>query len=763
LAKRIYQKASEMGIKSKELIALLEKLGFESKTASSSFTGEMEKKLSEYQDKSVKKEKTESKEKQEKVKTGYTDTRNARREAILKSIGKASGQPVSPKKIVEVESGNQSEKTQPAAVPKTVELEVRPRKKKHIKLKPLRIIENMTAKQLADIIGISTREVLKTCMIFGVMATANQRLDLDVVEAVAEELGYFAILVTEEEFYAPPEPEKPAVVEPVEEVGVEGIKIEDEEIAAPDKEEKPEKGKPKKKKKAKKIAAPGEVKRAPVVTVMGHVDHGKTTLLDYIRNANVVAGEKGGITQHIGAYEVDTKYGRLTFVDTPGHEAFTAMRARGAMVTDIVILVVSQEDSLMPQTIEAINHARAADVPIIIAINKMDLPGASADKTKTDLAKHDILVEDLGGETLCTEISARKGDGVEHLLELITLQSEIMELVADPNGPAEGIVVESMLDKFRGATATLLVKKGTLKKGDSIVVGACPGRVRSMEDERGKRLKKAGPSTPVVITGMNGVPGAGEKFNVVADDSEAREIAEARQAELSTERASSREGITLESFFSMLEGCEMKELPIILKVDVDGSLEAIKGVVENLGNDEVGIKLVSVGVGSISESDVDLAQTTDSIIIGFNVKPDNRAKKEAQSKNIDIKLYNVIYELEADVRAALEGLLEPDIIEEQIGEVVVRQIFRIPRVGIVIGCYVQSGLVKRNTKVNIIRANEVIGEGQIDTLKRFKDDVKEVTEGYECGIEVSGFKNFKEGDTLEIFEVKKVTRRLEKK
>jgi len=751
LAKRIYEKARELGIESKELLSILRKLGFEPKTASSSFTEEMEKKLGQHLGDAEERPLTETPEGPSSDDTppesAEDGSRKARRDAILKKIGKATGQPVSPRRTVEVET--KPKKPAKTEVPKTVEVEVRPKKKRK-KLKPLRVIENMTPADLAEIMDSDVRDILRACMSFGIMATANQRLGLDVIEAVAEEMGYFAILVDEKEFKepeAPPKEEAEAVEEATE------IELA-EEITEKTKKKKT------RKKKAKKEIGPEDEPRAPVVTIMGHVDHGKTTLLDNIRNSNIIAGEKGGITQHIGAYEVETKHGKITFIDTPGHEAFTEMRARGAQVTDIVVLVVSQEDSVMPQTIEAINHADAAEVPIIVAINKMDLVGANPDRVKNELAKHGIVTEDIGGEVLCAEISALKGEGVEHLLELISLQAEIMELAANPNGEAKGIVIEAMLDKFRGATATLLVQEGTLHRGDSIIAGVCPGRIRNMEDERGNKRKEAGPSTPVVVTGLNGVPKAGEIFAVVESDTVARQIAEERIALSKSEQVASKD-MTLEDFFSLVEGESVKELPIVLKADVGGSAEAIKDIVENLGNEEVKVKLVHIGVGAITENDVLLAKASEGIVIGFNVKPDNRASKIAKNEKVDIKLYDVIYELEADVRAALEGMLEPEIVEEKIGVVEVRQLFKLPKVGTIVGCYVQDGAVRRGSKVEVLRAGEVIGQGTIQSLKRFKDDVSEVAAGFDCGIQVGGFANFVEGDTLIVSEVKEITRRLE--
>ncbi len=752
MAKRVYEKARELGIESKDLLETLHKLGFEVKTAASSFTEEMEEAEKNYDLKTGKPKSGASEGKDKK--TGAI--RDARREAILKKMMGKTGKPVTPKKTVSVEpTEEEKEASAKLEVPKTSELEVKPKPKKTKKLSPLRVMEKMTPIDIAKATNKEVSEVLRACMTFGVMATSNQRLGLDVIEAVAEELGYFAILVSEEEFHAPPEPpkkEKPSEPEETE--------VAEKETKEGPEEEKPKKAKKKKKKGKKGVGA--EKGRAPIVTVMGHVDHGKTTLLDHIRNTNVVAGEKGGITQHVGAYEVKAKNGNITFVDTPGHEAFTAMRARGANLTDIVVLIVAQDDSLMPQTKEAIEHARAADVPIIVAINKMDLPGANPDRVKNDLAQLDILVEDWGGDVQCAEISALTGEGVDALLEEIVLQSEMLELSADPTLPAKGVVVEALLDKYRGATATLLVQEGTLKKGDSFVAGMEYGRIRSMEDERGNTITTAPPSTPVVITGLNGVPQAGEVFEVVKSDTVARKIVEEKISLIQQDIESGKKKMTLEDFFSKMEGELVKELPVVLKADVDGSLEAVKGVLSSLGNEEVKVNIVSAGVGGITANDVLLASTSEAVILGFSVKPDSRAKKAAEKEGVDIQTYDIIYKLQEDIIASLEGMLEPELIEEKIATVEVRQIFKITKVGTIAGCYVMDGSVHRDARADVIRAGEVIGSGKITTLKRFKDDVKEVAAGFECGIELTGFRDYKEGDIFEVFETKKVVRRLSK-
>lgn len=756
MGKRVYEKARELGMENKELIAILRDLGFDAKNPSASFTDEMEEKLSLHLKGEPKGKDTELPETPKEIKK-EDETRRARLERISKKISSVSGVPVSPKKIVEVKPS--PPKVLEKTVPKTTEVEVRI-KTKPKKLKPLKVVENMTVREFAETAHVDIKDVLRACMTFGVMATANQRLGLDVIEAVADEFGYFAILVTREEFLAPPEPivlpETPAVKAPSEE-SLKAEVAEEPEIEVEKRFIRPKAKKAKRVEKAKKPK--GVLARPPVVTVMGHVDHGKTTLLDYIRKTNVVAGEKGGITQHIGAYEVETKFGKITFIDTPGHEAFTAMRARGARVTDIVVLVVSQDDGVMPQTKEAINHARAAGVPIIVAINKMDMPGANSEKVKNDLAKNDLIIEEWGGDVLSADISAVTGEGVDSLLELIALQAEMLELVANPEGTAKGVVIEATLDKLRGATATILVQEGTLRVGDSIVAGICPGKVRGMEDERGKRKTEAGPSTPVKIIGLDCVPQAGDEFTVVGSEAEARKIAQTKKA-VEAEEITTPITFTLEQYYSRMKEGEIKELPIVLKVDVDGSLDAIKRMLERISSDEAKLKIIHAGVGAVNENDIHLAETSKAIVISFNIKPDSRALKLAEKKKIDLKYYDIIYELDADIRAALEGLLKPQIVEERIGIVEVRQIFRIPKVGSIAGSFVQEGFARRGAKLQVSRAGEIIGEGSIKSLKRFKDDVKEVQEGFECGIEITGFNDVVEGDILYLFETKEITRRL---
>ncbi len=494
------------------------------------------------------------------------------------------------------------------------------------------------------------------------------------------------------------------------------------------------------------------VPRAPVVVVMGHVDHGKTSLLDRIRSANVVAGEAGGITQHIGAYRVMVNGSPVTFLDTPGHEAFTTMRARGAMVTDIAILVVAADDGIMPQTIESINHAKAAGTPIVVAINKMDLPGANPDRVKQDLTKYDLVPEEWGGDTIVCPISAKTGAGVTELLENLVLQAEIMELKANPNRPARGTVVEARLDKGRGPIMTVLVQNGTLRTGDIIIAGTAVGRVRVMTNDRGERIAEAGPSVPVEIAGMSEVPSAGDVFNAVADERMARALAEERlTAQRSAAAAGSGKKVSLEDLFARIQEGDLKDFNIIVKADVQGSAEAVKTSLEKLSNEEVRVRVIHSGVGAINESDVMLASTSNAVIVGFNVRPDNAARDSAERSKVELRMYRVIYDCINDVEAAMKGMLAPKFREVIIGHAEVRQTFRVSKVGTVCGCYVQDGRIQRNCSVRVNRDNIVIFEGELASLRRFKDDVKEVAAGYECGMQVEKFNDIKEGDIIECF------------
>ena len=499
------------------------------------------------------------------------------------------------------------------------------------------------------------------------------------------------------------------------------------------------------------------VERPPVVVVMGHVDHGKTSILDAIRSTNVTKGEAGGITQAIGAYQVKSNDSVITFLDTPGHEAFTSMRARGANMTDIAVLVVAADDGIMPQTIESINHAKAAGTPIVVAINKMDLPGANPDRVKQDLTKYDLVPEEWGGDTIVCPISAKTGEGVKELLENLVLQAEIMELKANPNRPARGTVVEARLDKGRGPIMTVLVQNGTLHTGDIIIAGTAVGRVRVMTNDRGERITEAGPSVPVEIAGMSEVPSAGDVFNAVADERMARALAEERlAAQRSAAAAGAGKKVSLEDLFARIQEGDLKDFNIIVKADVQGSAEAVKSSLEKLSNDEVRVRVIHSGVGAINESDVMLASTSNAVIVGFNVRPDNAARDSAERSKVELRMYRVIYDCINDVEAAMKGMLAPKFHEVIIGHAEVRQTFRVSKVGTVCGCYVQDGKIQRNCSVRVNRDNIVIFEGELASLRRFKDDVKEVAAGYECGMQVDKFNDIKEGDIIECFVIEQL-------
>lgn len=580
---------------------------------------------------------------------------------------------------------------------------------KQLESKKIKVNEFIAVNELANLMNVPVGEVIAKCISMGLMVSINQRLDVETITLVADEFGF------EVEF------QKEYTADVLED------KPDPEESLKP---------------------------RPPVVTIMGHVDHGKTSLLDYIRNANVVAGEAGGITQHIGAYQVELPEGKLiTFLDTPGHEAFTAMRARGAQLTDIVILVVAADDAVMPQTVEALNHAQAANVPIIVAINKIDKPGANPDKIKQQLADRNLLVEDWGGKYQCVELSAKTGKNIDLLLEKILLEAEILDLKANPDRPARGAVVEAELDKGRGVVATILVQKGTLKIGDPFVAGIYHGRVRAMFDERGNKVKEAPPSTPVQVLGFEGVPQAGDTFVVVESERDAREIALKRQQLKREQDQKQVHHLTLDEIAKQISIGGVKELPLIVKGDVDGSVEALSDSFMKLTNQEVVVRVIHKGVGGISESDVLLAAASNAIIIGFNVRPNLNARKLAETQKVDIRLYSVIYDAINEVKSALEGLLSPVLSEEITSTVEVREVFKVPKVGTVAGCYVTDGKIARNNKIRIIRDGIVIHQGEILSLKRFKDDVREVDAGYECGISIVNFNDIKVGDIIEGFKI----------
>ena len=556
-------------------------------------------------------------------------------------------------------------------------------------------------------------EVVKQLMKLGVMASLSEIIDYDTAALVAMELGCKV--------------EKEVIVT-----------IEEKLIdTAEDKEE-------------------DLVPRAPVVVVMGHVDHGKTSLLDYIRNSQVAEGEAGGITQHIGAYQVDVNGSPITFLDTPGHEAFTAMRARGAMITDIAILVVAADDGIMPQTVESINHAKAAEIPIIVAINKMDKPEANPERVKQQLTEYGLVSEEWGGDTICCPISAKTGMGVDNLLEMVVLTAEMRELKANPNRSAHGAVIEARLDKGRGPVATLLVQNGTLHQGDVIIAGTAVGRVRAMTDAKGRKINEAGPSVPVEITGMGEVPGAGDDFHAVADERMARELVEQRKHENKMAANSSSQKVTLDDLFSQIQQGELKDLNIIVKADVQGSAEAVKASLEKLSNEEVRVRVIHCAVGAINESDVMLASTSNAIIVGFNVRPDANAKDTAARSKVDMRMYRVIYDCINEMEAAMKGMLAPKFKEVSLGAAEVREVYKITGAGIIAGCYITEGKVQRNAQIRLVRDGIVVHEGTISSLQRFKDAVKEVAQGYECGIGIEKYSDIKVGDVIEAFIMEQI-------
>jgi len=744
--KRVYQLARDYKISSEAMLSIIRELGFEVKSHMSvvdekmtssieeKFRKEREAVKEEYAQKKKKLKEREKKEEQavSLQRAGKTKEAKLRRKEHLRRLEKKRleakkrkgqflrGKPARKISRAEVEQSIRKTLASMDTVRKTKKYKRKPQPgQAEAEAEPtnvIRVSEYISVAELANLMGVKPTEVISKCLELGFVASINQRLDMDSIETIALEFGF--------------------TVEPVKEIGLE----EEEEELEREEDLKP---------------------RPPIITIMGHVDHGKTSLLDYIRKSNIIAGESGGITQHIGAYEVEVPGGKITFLDTPGHEAFTSMRARGVQVTDIVVLVIAADDSVMPQTIEAIDHARAAGVPIIVAINKMDLPQAKSEPIKQELAKLNLVPEEWGGSTIVVEISAKTGMGVDKLLEMILLQAEMMELKANPNRRAYGVVVESELSKGRGAILTVLVQKGTLRIGDPFVTGPYHGRVRAMFNERGKPVKEAGPSTPVQVLGSSGVPQAGDTFIVTKDEVEARQISAKRMRLKREQDLRQLRRVSLSEVYEQIEGGKTRELKLILKGDVGGSVEALSDTLEKISTGEVKVKVIHRGVGSINESDVLLAAASDAIIIGFHVRPDPRARDLASKEQVDIRLYDVIYEIESDIRKALEGLLEPEITETVIGTAEVKNVFKVSGVGQVAGCFVQEGSVKRGDKVRVIREGVVVYDGVISSLKRFKDDVKEVESGLECGIKIEDYNDVKIGDLLEVYEVKELARKLE--
>ncbi len=588
-------------------------------------------------------------------------------------------------------------------------------KQKIFKLTEIEIPETITVKDFAAEMKKTTADVIKKLLGYGIMATINNDIDFDTAYLIAQEFGITAT-------------KKETVTE-------EDILFDDSEDREEDLQTRP-----------------------PVIVVMGHVDHGKTSLLDTIRKTNVIEGEAGGITQAIGAYKVKLKDREITFLDTPGHEAFTAMRARGAQITDIAILVVAANDGVKPQTIEAINHAKSAEIPIIVAINKIDLPDANIDKVKQELMTYELVPEEWGGDTIFVPISAKKGENIDQLLEMVLLEADVLELKANPNKQAKGTVIEARLDKAKGAIATMLVQRGTLDVGDTIVVGSSIGRIRAMKDDKGKSVKAAGPSTPVEIMGLTEVPQAGDTFYEVKNEKMAKHLIERRKRQEREKAINATTKVTLDNLFSQMEEGNLKVLNLIVKADVQGSVEAVKQSLEKLSNEEVKVKVIHAAAGAVNQSDVTLAKVSNAIIIAFNVRPDNMAKEIAEKDEVEIKQYSIIYQALEDVEAAMKGMLDPEFEEKVIGNVEVRQTFKISNVGTIAGSYVISGKVERNAGVRVIRENVVIHDGHLATLKRFKDDVKEVTKGFECGIQIENYNDIKEGDIIEVYVMEEIKR-----
>jgi translation initiation factor IF-2 len=744
--KRVYQLARDYKISSEAMLNTVRQLGFEIKSHMSAvdekmasaieekFRKEKEAVKKEYAQKQKKLKEREKKEEQEvkskpaakskeaklRRKERFRKLEKKRLEAkkkkpkfpqskLQRRVDRTQVQQSLKKTLASMEAAKRAKKYKRKTQKEQAEEEVEP-------ANVIRVSEFISVAELANLMEVKPAEVISKCLELGFVASINQRLDMDTIETVALEFGF--------------------TVQPIKEIGME-------------EEEEEEEGEE------------GLMARSPVITIMGHVDHGKTSLLDRIRKSNIIAGEWGGITQHIGAYEVEVLGGRITFLDTPGHEAFTAMRARGAQATDIVVLVVAADDSVMPQTVEAIDHAKAAGVPIIVAINKMDLPQAKSEPIKQELAKLNLVPEEWGGSNIVVEISAKTGMGVDKLLEMILLQAEMMELKANPGRRAAGVVIESELSRGRGVVVTVLVEKGTLRIGEPFVTGPYHGRVRAMFNERGNPVIEAGPSTAVQVLGAAGVPQAGDSFLVTKDEAEARQIS-AKRMRLKREKDLRRAPrASLSEVYEQIQEGKTKELSLILKGDVGGSVEALSDALEKISTSEVKVLVIHRGVGLINESDVLLAAASDAIIIGFHVRPDLRARDIAAKEDVDMRLYEVIYEIESDVRKALEGLLEPEITETVSGTAEVKDVFRISGVGQIAGCLVQEGAVKRGDKVRIIREGVSIYQGVISSLKRFKDDAKEVSSGMECGIRIEDYNDIKVGDLLETFQIEELARKLE--
>ncbi len=738
--KRVHELAKELNISNKELIGFLNSKGYEIKSHMSSVPEDKIDEIKEHfggkkpEKKEIKKSavKKETKPKDRKKidsKTGKKpkpkDAKKAKSEKKetdrLEKEAKKIKEPQKPEKKVvsKTTSPKQTQKKE-----KELKEEKVVKKKVEKKYEPgelgiIELSEFTTVRQLAAKINRKTKEIMAKLKEKGVNAGANQMIDFSLIEEIAGEFGYLVDKIPYEH---------EALVE----------------LEKPDPEE-------------------SLKERPPIVTLMGHVDHGKTSLLDKIRHSRITAKEAGGITQHIGAYQVEHNGKKITFLDTPGHEAFTKMRARGANVTDIVILVVAADEGIKPQTVEAINHAKSAGVAIIVAINKIDKPEANPDMVKRQLLEHDLIVEDYGGDIVSVPVSAKSGQGIDELLEYILLIAEMLELKANPNRPAKGYIIEAKIDKGRGPVATVLVQNGTLKRGDVFTCGYTFGKVRGMFNDLGKQVKEASPSTPVEVLGFNTIPDAGDKFYVVKSEQIAREIAEVKKLrDESSKQQKQPKKLSLEDLFKKMEEGEVKELPIVLKCDVQGSVETIDALLNKLSNEEVKINVIHKAVGAITENDVLLASASNAIIVGFHVKADKKTMKLAEQEGVEIRVHNIIYELTNEIKAAIEGMLEPEIKEEVIGRLEVRKVFKVPKVGFVAGCYVLEGYITRKSLVRVYRDNILIHEGRISSLKRFKDDVSEVKAGYECGLSIENLKDIREGDEIEAFITVEVKKKLDK-
>ena len=710
--KRVYQAARELNLSSEALLGILKEMNIKVKSHMSAIEDETFDALKE-----------KLKQEKEAVKKEAARKKKIVEAAKAKPRKKVVRKPAAPPRRPVVRRRVSDEKSVKDTVRKTLaEMDgaKKPRRRRRkvreegesveLDKNLVKVTEFISVGELANVMGVSPAKVVACCMRLGLMATVNQRLDADAIETIADEFGF------EVEF------EK--------EYGEQLL----EETEGP------------------------ELPRHPVVTIMGHVDHGKTSLLDYIRRSNIVGGESGSITQHIGAYEVESAAGRITFLDTPGHEAFTAMRARGAQVTDIVILVVAANEAVMPQTVEAIDHAKAAEVPIIVAINKIDLPEANIDKVKQDLAASGLTPEDWGGTTITVPVSAKSGEGVDHLLEMVTLQAEMLELKAPKEGRGRGVVIESRVEQGRGIVITVLVQKGRLAVADPFAAGVWSGKVRALFDDLGKVVEEGFPGNPVEVLGSQGVPQAGDSFMVTRDEKEARDIAAKRQLLQRERELRTIKHISLEDLYSKIRAGEVKELRIIAKADVDGSVEALSDVLSGMTGEEVGTKIIHKAVGAINESDVLLAAASDAIIIGFHVSVLPKARDMAKRESVDVRTYDVIYEVTKDIHAAMQGLLAPKIEEKVIGTVEVRQVFMVRRTPSIAGCYVTGGSITRNAMVRVMRGDEVVFDGKISSLRRVKDDVREVLQGFECGLVLEGFADFKEGDLVEAYLLEEVER-----